>query len=171
MQDDAVATVEERRYAGTLSRFLQPHITIDAAVDVEVASNGGNVKLVVVVEIIGKAPTSAFAITSDTYTTAADMAFVPAGVPVQFADKSEGAPTSWEWKFTSDSETLTSTEQNPTVTFTKEGRYDVTLTTTNAIGSNQAYKAECLQAGRGCRGQKRRPIPIPPPSSTGRYCQ
>ena len=30
---------------------------------------------------------------------------------------------------------------------TKEGRYDVTLTTANAIGSNQAYKAECLQVG------------------------
>ena len=49
MQDDAVATVEERRYAGTLSRFLQPHITVDATVDVEVARNGGNVKLVAVV--------------------------------------------------------------------------------------------------------------------------
>ena len=99
------------------------------------------------VTITGKAPISAFAITSDTYTTPAGIAFVPTGVSVQFIDKSEGSPTSWEWQFTSDSETLTSNEQNPSITFAKEGIYDVTLTTTNAIGSNRTYKGECLKVG------------------------
>lgn len=52
--------------------------------------------------------------------------------PVSFTDKTTGLPTSWQWTFASaNGITLTSTEQNPQITFTKEGVYSVTLTASN----------------------------------------
>jgi len=52
---------------------------------------------------------------------------------VQFSDTSTGSPTSWSWNFGDDS---TSTEQNPSHTYTSVGTYTVALTATNAYGSN-----------------------------------
>jgi hypothetical protein len=44
---------------------------------------------------------------------------------VEFSDASEGNPTSWQWDF---GDGTKSTEQNPTKTYTKKGKYNVTLT-------------------------------------------
>ncbi|GAA0878114.1 hypothetical protein GCM10009119_10820 [Algoriphagus jejuensis] len=52
------------------------------------------------------------------------------GQSVNFADLSEGAPTSWEWTFEGGSPS-TSSAQNPTVNYEKEGSYAVTLTVHN----------------------------------------
>jgi PKD repeat protein len=52
---------------------------------------------------------------------------------VQFTDTSTNTPTSWFWTF---SNGTTSTVQNPSVTFETEGTYDVTLTVTNANGTD-----------------------------------
>ena len=49
------------------------------------------------------------------------------GEQVQFYDCSEGNPTSWQWTFEGGTP-ATSTEQNPTVTYTTGGTYAVTLT-------------------------------------------
>lgn len=56
--------------------------------------------------------------------------------PVQFTDNSTNIPTSWSWTFQGGSP-ATSTQQNPVVTWATAGTFNVTLTATNASGSNQ----------------------------------
>jgi PKD repeat protein len=54
---------------------------------------------------------------------------------VNFDDQSTNTPTSWSWVFEGGTPG-TSTNQNPTVTYTTAGSFNVTLTATNAQGSN-----------------------------------
>jgi len=60
---------------------------------------------------------------------------VSATVPmtVQFHDRSTLSPTAWNWEF---GDGGTSTEQNPSHTYTALGNYTVNLTVTNSYGSN-----------------------------------
>jgi len=53
------------------------------------------------------------------------------GQTVQFTDKSNGTPVSWEWTFTGGTP-ATSNVQNPLVTYPTEGKYPVTLKIKNA---------------------------------------
>ncbi|MES2557366.1 MAG: PKD domain-containing protein [Bacteroidota bacterium] len=62
-----------------------------------------------------------------------------AGSTVTFTDQSAFTPTSWSWSFTGGTPP-TSTSQNPTVTYSTAGVYDVTLTATNANGSDPEVK-------------------------------
>ncbi len=57
------------------------------------------------------------------------------GESVSFKDLSTNNPTSWSWVFEGGTP-ATSTAQNPTVTYATAGSYKVTLTVTNATGSN-----------------------------------
>ena len=52
---------------------------------------------------------------------------------IQFTDKSTGVPTSWSWDFGDKS---TSTDKNPVHTYSKAGKYTVSLTVKNELGSN-----------------------------------
>ncbi|MFY9200079.1 MAG: PKD domain-containing protein, partial [Methanosarcina flavescens] len=61
-----------------------------------------------------------------------------APLTVSFTDQSKGSPTSWRWAF---GDGNTSTERNPVYTYNKPGLYNVTLTTSNANGSNTSTKA------------------------------
>jgi len=54
---------------------------------------------------------------------------------VQFTDLSQNSPISWDWSFSGGSPNA-STQQNPSVTYSVPGVYDVTLTVANAVGSN-----------------------------------
>ena len=54
-------------------------------------------------------------------------------LPVQFVDSSTNAPTTWLWSF---GDGGSSTLQNPSHMYTTAGTYTVTLTATNAAGSN-----------------------------------
>lgn len=56
---------------------------------------------------------------------------------VNFQDLSTGSPTSWNWNFGNGN---TSTLQNPTASYFTPGTYTVTLTATNAAGSNTLSK-------------------------------
>lgn len=55
------------------------------------------------------------------------------GNTVTFTDNSNGSPTSWLWDF---GDGNTSTQQNPTHTYSTAGTYTVTLTATNGFGSD-----------------------------------
>ncbi|WP_157494145.1 M43 family zinc metalloprotease [Fulvivirga imtechensis] len=60
---------------------------------------------------------------------------VTAGQSVIFTDGSTGGATSWSWSFPGGTP-ATSTSQNPTVNYNTAGTYDVSLTVTNANGSD-----------------------------------
>ncbi|MDH4471394.1 MAG: PKD domain-containing protein [Fluviicola sp.] len=62
-----------------------------------------------------------------------------AGSTVTFTDQSAFTPTSWSWSFPGGTPS-TSTAQNPTITYSTAGVYDVTLTATNANGSDPEVK-------------------------------
>ena len=65
-------------------------------------------------------------------------------VAVQFTDASSNIPTSWSWSFSPTTvnyvNSTTSSSQNPEVEFTATGTYQVSLTATNANGSDSETK-------------------------------
>jgi PKD repeat protein len=64
-----------------------------------------------------------------------------APLTVAFTDNSTGAPTSWTWTF---GDGGTSTARNPSHVYTAAGTYSVTLTATNALGSDTITKANYI---------------------------
>jgi PKD repeat protein len=66
-----------------------------------------------------------------------------APLTVTFTDASTNAPTSWSWDF-GDSDTTNATVQNPVHTYAAAGSYTVTLTATNAGGSNTATQTDYI---------------------------
>lgn len=61
---------------------------------------------------------------------------------VQFTDTSTNTPTSWLWSF---GDGDTSNQQNPSHQYAKSGVYDVSLTATNAIGSDGESKEDYIE--------------------------
>jgi PKD repeat protein len=78
----------------------------------------------------------------------AAFSFAPAspvpGQAVQFTDMSTGNPTSWLWNFGDGS---TSAAQNPSHIFAAAGSRSVTLTVSNATGSNTTTRTLTVAAG------------------------
>jgi len=66
-----------------------------------------------------------------------------AGSTVTFTDLSTNA-TSWSWNFGAGATPATSTAQNPTVTFNTAGTNTITLTATNAFGSDVETKTNYI---------------------------
>jgi hypothetical protein len=60
---------------------------------------------------------------------------------VSFTDQSTGVPTSWSWTF---GDGGTSTARNPSHTYTAVGTYTVSLTATNANGSDDEIKVDYI---------------------------
>ncbi len=79
-------------------------------------------------------PTAAF--TSDTVS-------VMAGGVVNFTDQSSGGPTSWSWTFEGGTPS-SSTTQNPTITYSTAGTYNVSLTAANAAGNDTETKTDYI---------------------------
>ena len=66
---------------------------------------------------------------------------------VHFTDASVGGvATSWSWNF---GDGATSTVQHPAHTYTVPGNYTVSLTATNAYGSNQSVRTNYISVGAG----------------------
>lgn len=64
-----------------------------------------------------------------------------APLAVSFTDMSTGNPTSWQWNLGNGA---LSTQQNPTTTYFTSGSYTITLTVTNASGSNTVTKTQYI---------------------------
>jgi PKD repeat protein len=60
---------------------------------------------------------------------------------VVFIDKSTGTPTSWNWNF---GDGTSSTARNPVHTYSKDGKYTVTLTVINSKGNNKITKSNFI---------------------------
>lgn len=67
-----------------------------------------------------------------------------AGDAMAFSDASTNAPTSWSWDFGDGSGT--STAQNPSYTYASGGTYTVSLTATNAFGSDTYTQSVTVNA-------------------------
>jgi hypothetical protein len=67
------------------------------------------------------------------FTTPQQAGFTP--FSVSFADASTNSPTQWQWSFSGGSPS-SSTSQNPIVTYSNAGLFDVSLTASNACGSS-----------------------------------
>jgi|GEM_PF-6329698 len=68
---------------------------------------------------------------------------VNAGEPVTFNDKSINLPTSWKWTFVG-ATPATSTSENPTVTYSSAGTFQVKLVAKNAYGSDSIVKSNYI---------------------------
>jgi PKD repeat protein len=64
-----------------------------------------------------------------------------APLTVAFTDSSTGNPTSWSWNF---GDNGTSTQQSPSHTYQSAGTYTVTLTATNAGGSDTLTRTDYI---------------------------
>jgi len=69
---------------------------------------------------------------------------------VTFTDLSTGSPTSWNWAF---GDSSSGTDQNPTHTYSDPGTYTVSLTVTNAFGSDIKTRTNYITTIN--------PVPIP----------
>ena len=66
-----------------------------------------------------------------------------AGETVSFTDMSTNNPTSWNWSFSGGTPT-SSTTQNPQVVYNSPGTYNVSLTVSNAFGTNTKTKIKYI---------------------------
>jgi len=83
----------------------------------------------------GQAPTASFTIQDNT---------ICRNVQNDYTSTSTGSPTSYSWVFEGGTP-ATSTQQNPqNVTYANAGAYDVTLTVSNANGSNTSVCTNCV---------------------------
>jgi PKD repeat protein len=79
----------------------------------------------------------------------ANQTNVTPGTTVSFTDQSTGIPTSWAWSISpatgwAFAGGTTATSQNPQVTFNTVGQYTVTLTASNAQGSDAEVKTNYI---------------------------
>ncbi|WAC05253.1 MAG: PKD domain-containing protein [Methanoregula sp.] len=78
-----------------------------------------------------------------------------APLAVAFTDTSSGSPTSWSWNF---GDGITTTDRNPVHVYSATGKYTVSLSVTNADGSDTITKPDYITVTS--------PTPTPTPTPT-----
>jgi PKD repeat protein len=122
--DGGVSTAQHPSYTYTTPGTYNVSLTV---------FNGSGSDTITKVNYITVGPPPPVADFSGTPTTG----YLP--LTVNFTDLSTGgAPTAWSWDF---GDGGTSNDQNPTHTYSNPGTYDVTLTVSNASGSNTVAKS------------------------------
>ena len=74
----------------------------------------------------------------------ADQVQIEQGQTVTFTDLSSNTPDTWNWTFEGGTP-ATSTEENPTVTYSTEGLFNVTLETSNIAGESEMLKSDYIE--------------------------
>jgi lysyl endopeptidase len=101
----------------------------------------------IITDLGASIPANAIGSTGPPQPPAADFSASPTtvevGSSVQFTDLSTNTPTSWSWTFEGGTPS-TSTAQNPTVTYNTIGTYNVSLTASNAAGSDTETKTDYI---------------------------
>jgi PKD repeat protein len=82
---------------------------------------------------------SAFEVSPPVADFTVSESYIQQGQTVHFSDLSDKGPTAWNWSFPG-GVPASSTEQNPSVTYLNNGKFDVTLTVTNSGGTNTITK-------------------------------
>lgn len=76
----------------------------------------------------------------------ADKTTACTGSALLFTDRTSNAtPTSWSWTISNGTQTLTSTDKNPYITFSAPGDYNVTLTVASAGGTNSTTRQKVIR--------------------------
>ncbi len=135
-----VASAAEQVYEATLPANLSGAVTV-RVIDTDRSWGNSSMDAVAVDEMYiateGAGPVPPVAAFSGTPTSGAPP------LAVQFTDLSTGDPTSWSWDF---GDGGTSTAQNPGHTYASAGTYTVTLTVSNAYGSDAETKPGYITA-------------------------
>lgn len=92
----------------------------------------------------------------------ANFTSISAGGSVQFTDLSTYNPTSWNWSFTGGTPASFNGQNPPAITYNTPGTYTVTLTVTNANGSDVETKTNYIVVGAAPVCEK---INFPPPAA------
>lgn len=74
----------------------------------------------------------------------ADKQLVLRGATVNFTDISANFPNRWQWSFEG-GEPSTSTQRNPSVVYNTPGKFDVTLTVSNDLGTSTITKQDYIE--------------------------
>lgn len=120
--------------------------TYDVSLTVKRGEYSNSIERKGFVVVTQKAPTARIGLPEEGYESPFVGVFVPLDVPVTFHDLSTGNPTEWNWVF-QNTDKQTSTEQNPTVTYTKAGTVSVGLTAKNGAGQTNDILQWAIQAG------------------------
>ena len=126
--DGIISAAESPSFHGIMN--LGKNISVFTETDSTPAGSGYN--LMIGVKVSGSPPVAGFSATP-----------LSGNKPLQvaFTDSSTGDITGWSWDFGDGS---TSTEQNPSHTYSKPGRYTVSLTVTGLLGTNVYTKTDYI---------------------------